>query len=68
MRVFESRMLKDISALKREEVVGGWKVLHNEELSTMNFKMMKWRKRWAGHLTCWEEFIMPYNISDSRSQ
>jgi hypothetical protein len=30
--VFENKVLKRIFVPKREEVVGGWKRLHNEEL------------------------------------
>jgi hypothetical protein len=30
--VFENRVLKRISGPKREEVGGGWRRLHNEEL------------------------------------
>jgi hypothetical protein len=30
--VFENRMLRIIFGPKREEVVGGWRRLHNEEL------------------------------------
>jgi hypothetical protein len=32
LRVFLNRMLRRIFGLKREEVVGGWKRLHNEVL------------------------------------
>jgi hypothetical protein len=52
MRVLGNRILKEMSALEREEVVRGWKTFHNEELSTKHFKMMKRRMRWAGHLKC----------------
>jgi hypothetical protein len=34
-RVFENRVLRIISALKREEVAGGWRRLHNEELHNL---------------------------------
>jgi hypothetical protein len=30
--VFESRLLRRIFGPKREEVTGGWRILHNEEL------------------------------------
>jgi hypothetical protein len=30
LRVFENRVLKRISGPKREEVVGGWRRLHND--------------------------------------
>jgi hypothetical protein len=32
LRVFESRVLRRIFGLKRDEVTGGWRKLHNEEL------------------------------------
>jgi hypothetical protein len=32
LRVFENRVLKRIFGPKRDEVTGGWKKLHNEEL------------------------------------
>jgi hypothetical protein len=31
--VFENRVLRIISGEKRDEVMGGWRKLHNEELS-----------------------------------
>jgi hypothetical protein len=32
LRVFENRVLRRIFGLKRDEVTGGWRKLHNEEL------------------------------------
>jgi hypothetical protein len=32
LRVFENRVLRRIFGLKREEKIGGWRKLHNEEL------------------------------------
>jgi hypothetical protein len=32
LRVFENRVLKRISEPKRDEVMGEWRKLHNEEL------------------------------------
>jgi hypothetical protein len=32
MRVFENRVLRRIFELKRDEVTGEWRKLHNEEL------------------------------------
>jgi hypothetical protein len=32
LRVYENRVLRRIFGTKREEVAGGWKRLHNEEL------------------------------------
>jgi hypothetical protein len=35
LRVFESRMLRRIFVPKRDEVTGGWRELHNEELHNL---------------------------------
>jgi hypothetical protein len=56
LRVFENRLLGRIFGLKRDEVTGGWRKLHNEELhnlysSTSIIRMIKSRRmRWAGHV------------------
>jgi hypothetical protein len=59
--VFENRVLRRIFGPKRDEVMGGWRKLHNEELhglySSPNIiRMIKSRKtRWAGHVArMWE--------------
>jgi hypothetical protein len=31
LRIFENRVLKRIFAFKREEVAGGWRILHDDE-------------------------------------
>jgi hypothetical protein len=54
--VFESRVLRRIFGPKRDEVVAGWRKLHNEELhdqysSPSIIRMIKSRRmRWAGHV------------------
>jgi hypothetical protein len=35
LRVFENRVLRRIFGLKRGEVMGGWRKLHNEELHNL---------------------------------
>jgi len=35
LRVFENRMLRRMFGPKREEVAGGWRRLHNEELHNL---------------------------------
>jgi hypothetical protein len=35
LRVFEKRVLRTVFGLKTEEVVGGWRRLHNEELRNL---------------------------------
>jgi hypothetical protein len=49
LRVFENRVLRSIFGLKRDEVAGGWRKLHNEELhnlysSPSRIKMTKSRR------------------------
>jgi hypothetical protein len=56
LRVFENRVLRRIFGLKRNEVTGGLRKLHNEELynvysSPSIIRMIKFRRvRWAGNL------------------
>jgi hypothetical protein len=35
LRVFENRVLRKIFGLKRDEVTGEWRKLHNEELHNL---------------------------------
>jgi hypothetical protein len=35
LRVFENRALRGIFGPKRDEVIGGWRKLHNEELHNL---------------------------------
>jgi hypothetical protein len=37
MRVFEKRMLRRIFGPMSDEMTGGWRKLHNEELRNLNF-------------------------------
>jgi hypothetical protein len=53
LRVFESRVLSKFG-LKRDEVMGGWRKVHNKELYDFysllsTVKMIK-LMRWAGHV------------------
>jgi hypothetical protein len=56
LRVFENRVLRKIFRPKRDEVMGGWRKLHNEELHNLNssptiIRMIKSRRmRWTGYL------------------
>ena len=55
-RVFENMVLRRIFGLRRDEVTGEWRRLHNEELNDLYsshniVRLIKWRRlRWAGHV------------------
>jgi hypothetical protein len=59
--VSENRVLRGTFGPKREEVVGGWRRLHNEELHDLYtlpniIRVIKsWCMRWVGHVTRMEE-------------
>jgi hypothetical protein len=54
--MFENRVLRGVFGPKREEVAGGWRRLHNEELLNLHcspniIRVVKSRRlRWAGHV------------------
>jgi hypothetical protein len=56
LRVFERRVLRRILGPKRDEMIGGWRELHNEALhnlyrSTSIIIIIKSRRlRWVGHV------------------
>jgi hypothetical protein len=56
MMTFENRKLRRIFRPKRDEVTGGWRKLHNEELRNLYSSpsiirmMMSRSTRWAGHV------------------
>ena len=55
MRVFENRVLRIVYGPKRDEVIGEWRKVHNEELSDLYslpniVRVVKSRIRWAGHV------------------
>jgi hypothetical protein len=57
LRVFENRVLRIIFEAEREEIAGGWRKLHNEELHNMysplnivrvvNLRRIRWVRRVA---------------------
>jgi hypothetical protein len=56
LRFFEDRVLRRIFGLKRDEITGDWRRLHNEELydlySSPNIsRMIQITIRWMGHVT-----------------
>jgi hypothetical protein len=56
LKVFENRVLRRLFGPKMEEVVGGWRGLHNEELHNLFaspniiWVIKSRRMRWAGHI------------------
>jgi len=56
LRVFENRALRGMFGVKRNEVTGEWRKLHNEELNDLYcspniVRVIKCRRmRWAGHI------------------
>jgi hypothetical protein len=56
LRVFENRLLRRIFEPRRDEMAGGWRKLHNEELRNLNsspsiIRMIKsMTMRWASHV------------------
>jgi len=56
LRVFENRVLRRVFGPKRDEVMGEWRKLHNEELSDLySLLNIVWvvksrRMRWAGRV------------------
>jgi hypothetical protein len=55
LRVFENRVLRRIFGPKRNEIMGEWRKLHNEELidvySPIIFRVIKSRRtEWVGHV------------------
>jgi hypothetical protein len=55
LRVFENRMLSGVFGVKKDEVTGEWRKVHNEELhglypSATIVRVVKWRMRWAEHV------------------
>jgi hypothetical protein len=60
-RVFEDRVIRMISGLKRDEVMGEWRKLHSEELHILySFpnivrEIKSRRMYWVGHVAGMEE-------------
>jgi hypothetical protein len=74
LRVFENRVLRRIFGPKRNEVTGGWRKLHNEELhglysSPSIVRVIKARRmRWVGHVARVREVRGAYNILVGRPE
>jgi hypothetical protein len=56
LRVFKNRVLSEIFGLRRDEMIGGWRKLHNEELHNLHcsssiIRIIKSKRmRWARHV------------------
>jgi len=68
VRVSENRVLRSIFGPKKDEVLGKWRKLHNEELDDLYcspniVRVIKLRRmRWAGHVACTEEGRGMYRV------
>jgi hypothetical protein len=68
LRVFENRVLRRIFGPKRDEVIGEWRNLHNEELRNLYsspdiIRQVKSRRmRWAGHVARMGEEKKVYKV------
>jgi hypothetical protein len=62
--VLENKVLRRIFGPKRDEVIGGWRKLHNEELHKLYYppsiiRMIKSRRmRWTGHVARMGQRVM----------
>jgi hypothetical protein len=69
LRVFENRVLRRIFGLKRDEVMGGWRKLHNEVFCDLYafpgiIRMIKSRRmRWVGYVAQKREKRNAYKLS-----
>jgi hypothetical protein len=74
LSVFENRVLRRIFGPKRDELTGGWRKLHNEELhglysSPSIIRVIKARRlRWVGHVASMGEVRGAYNILDGKPE
>jgi hypothetical protein len=68
LKVSENRVLRRISGPRTEEVAGGWRRLHNEELHNLHaspytIRIIKSRKmRWTEHVARMGEMRNAYKI------
>jgi hypothetical protein len=52
VRVFQNRVLRRIFGPKRDDVAGGWRRLHDEELRSLYYSPNIIRMKWVGHVAC----------------
>jgi len=74
LRVFENMVLRRIFEPRRDEVMGEWRRLHNEELNDLYslpniVQVIKSRKmRWAGHVARMGEESGVYRVLVGKSE
>jgi hypothetical protein len=74
LRVFEDGVLRRIFGPRRDEITGGWRKRHNEELhnfysSPRLIKLIKSRRmRWAGHVARMRRKMNAYRILVGKPQ
>ncbi|KAJ4431639.1 hypothetical protein ANN_20238 [Periplaneta americana] len=74
LRVFENKVLRKIFGVKRDEVTGEWRKLHNAELHALYpspdiIRNIKCRRlRWAGHVARMDESINAYSVLVGRPE
>jgi hypothetical protein len=68
LRVFRNRVLRRIFGSKTQEVVGGWRILHNEDLHNLYISLhiirviQSNRVKWAEDVVCLGEMKNVYKI------
>jgi hypothetical protein len=71
LSVFENRVLRRIFGPKRNEIIGDWRKLHNEELHNFHWPPNKItiiksrRMRWPRHVACMEAFVEKFRREDT---
>jgi hypothetical protein len=65
--MLENRVLRRIFGLVKDEIIGGWRKLHNEELHNLHSspdisRTVTSRVRWAGHIAYMEEKENAYRV------
>jgi hypothetical protein len=73
-RVFENRLLRRLFGPRRDEVMGGWRKLHNKELcelysSPSIIKIIKSRRiRWVWHVARMGEKRNVYRLLEGKAE
>ena len=68
LRVFENKVLRNISGTKKDVIRGEWRKLHNAELHALYsspdiIRSLKSRRlRWAGHVARMGQFRNAYRV------